>query len=65
MLLAFQPAPTFRADSTLVLIHFHVLKVALYATDVKAEDLILLEDGIPRTFTRLRAPRSRRRSRST
>ena len=40
-----------RRDSTIVLTHFHVLKNNFYVTNLRAEDVVLLEDGIPRKFT--------------
>jgi VWFA-related protein len=48
---AFQGDVVFRSDSTLALTHFHVLKNDLYVTDLKVEDVVLLEDGVPRKFT--------------
>jgi VWFA-related protein len=46
-----QPVPVFRSDTSLVLIHFHVLHKGRYATNIKPDDLVLLEDGAPRKFT--------------
>jgi VWFA-related protein len=49
--LAAQDLPVFRTDTNLALIHFHIIHKGRYATTVKPEDLILLEDGVPRKFT--------------
>jgi hypothetical protein len=51
VVLAFQNDVVFRSDSTLALTHFHVLKNNFYVTNLKAEDVVLLEDGVPRKFT--------------
>ena len=40
-----QEAPTFRADSALALVRFHVVRNNQYVTNLKPEDLVLLEDG--------------------
>lgn len=49
--LACQEPPVFRSDTSLALLHFHVIHQSRYATTIKPEDLILLEDGAPRPFT--------------
>ena len=46
-----QEAPTFRADSALALVRFHVVRNKEYVTNPKPEDLVLLEDGAARNFT--------------
>jgi VWFA-related protein len=40
--------PVFRSDTSLALIRFHVVRKRGYVDDLKAEDVILLEDGAPR-----------------
>ena len=51
-----QPAPdaspaTFRAQTRLVLLSFHVARGRNYVRDLKPADVVLLEDGKPRDFT--------------
>src|SRR6516225_4678002 len=46
-----QEAPTFRADSALALVRLHVVRNNQYVTNLKPEDLVLLEDGAARNFT--------------
>jgi len=41
----------FKAQSTLATLRFHVLRQNHYVTGLKPEDVILLEDGVPRKFT--------------
>jgi hypothetical protein len=41
----------FRADTSLALIHFHVIKSSRHATAITPADLTLFEDGVPRKFT--------------
>jgi hypothetical protein len=43
-------APTFRSQSDLVMVPFHVTRSNLYVQDLKAGDVVLLEDGHPRDF---------------
>ena len=43
--------PTFQSESALALVRFHVERKHSFAGDLKAEDVILLEDGRPRKFT--------------
>jgi VWFA-related protein len=46
-----QPAadtPVFRSDTNLALVRFHVVRKHSYASDLKRDDVILLEDGQPR-----------------
>ena len=49
--LAAQETPVFRSDTSLALVRFHVVRKEFYATDLKAADILLLEDGGPRQFT--------------
>src|SRR5580704_13902376 len=44
-------AVTFQAQTRLVLLSFHVTHGKEYLTDLKASDVVLLEDGKPREFT--------------
>jgi VWFA-related protein len=44
-------APVFRTEASLALVRFHVVRKHSYVDDLKAEDVILLEDGLPRKFT--------------
>ena len=46
-----QDLPVFRAESSLVQVRFHVTLKDRYVTDLKAADVILLEDGMPRPFS--------------
>jgi hypothetical protein len=50
-LLPAQQTPVFRASSSLALVRFHVVQKNRYNTGLKPEDVILLEDGAPRSFT--------------
>ena len=50
-LLTAQQTPVFRTASTLALVRFHVVHKNRYITDLKPEDVVLLEDGAPRKFT--------------
>jgi VWFA-related protein len=43
-----QQAPVFRTETTLALVRFHVVRKHTYVDDLKPEDVILLEDGLPR-----------------
>jgi VWFA-related protein len=43
--------PIFQTESALALVRFHVERKHSFADDLKAEDVILLEDGRPRRFT--------------
>ena len=57
------PAPaTFSAQSQLVLVPFHVARDKFYVSDLKASDVVLLEDGHPRPFTTFEAPDARKRT---
>ena len=50
-LLPAQETPVFRTDSSLALVRFRVVRKNRYITDLKGEDVVLLEDGVPRKFT--------------
>ena len=50
-LLPAQETPVFRTATSLALVRFHVVNKNRYNTDLKAEDVVLLEDGAPRKFT--------------
>ena len=50
-LLHAQDEVTFKAQSTLATVRFHVVQNDHYVTELKPEDVILLEDGAPRKFT--------------
>jgi hypothetical protein len=54
-------APTFRAQSDLVLLPFHVTRRDVYVRDLKAGDVVLLEDGHPRDFSIFEGPDTQRR----
>jgi VWFA-related protein len=46
-----EPSVTFRAQTRLVLLSFHVTHGKNYVTALKPADIVLLEDGKPRDFT--------------
>jgi VWFA-related protein len=54
--------PVFRTDTTLALVRFHVVRKRLYVTDLKQEDIVLLEDGKPRQITFLEGGLIKRRT---
>jgi VWFA-related protein len=41
----------FRSQTTLATLHFHVIQKDHYVVDLKPENIVLLEDGVPRPFT--------------
>lgn len=43
--------PVFRAGTSLALVRFHVVKSNRYVDTIKPQDLVLMEDGEPRTIT--------------
>jgi VWFA-related protein len=43
--------PIFRTETSLALVHFHVVHKNQFVTNLRPEDVILLEDGVPRKFT--------------
>jgi hypothetical protein len=49
-------APTFGSQSDLVIVPFHVTRGNLYVQDLKAADVLLLEDGHPRVFSIFEGP---------
>src|SRR5580658_4125695 len=56
-LLAQEPtAPTFNANSKLVLVPFNVQRGKYFAADLQPSDFILREDGHPREFTVFEGP---------
>ena len=50
-LLRAQDSPVFRAGTALIQVRFHVIGKDRYFTGLKPEDVVLLEDGVPRPFT--------------
>lgn len=60
-LTAQQDTPVFRTETTLATVHFHVVQGKKYVDNLKAGDLVLLEDGKPRKITFFEGgPNSRR-----
>lgn len=55
-----QESPTYRAQSDVVLVPFHVGRDKYFVPDLKASDVVLLEDGKPRQFTTFESPDARR-----
>jgi hypothetical protein len=51
-----EPTVTFRAQTHLVLLSFHVAHGKSYVPDLKKSDVVLLEDGKPREFTIFDSP---------
>jgi hypothetical protein len=51
MPLAAQQTQIFRADTSLILVPFHVARGDAYVTSLKAEDIVLMEGGAPRKFS--------------
>jgi VWFA-related protein len=58
--LAQQGTPTFRVQTTLVVVPFHVERGGHYVADLKPEDILLLEDGKPVNVTCLEGGASAR-----
>jgi hypothetical protein len=54
-----EPRPVFRAESSVVLIPFHVERDKKFVANLTAGEILLLEDGTPRTFTALEGGQSR------
>src|SRR5690348_6678959 len=50
------PSLTFHAQTRLVLLSFHSARGANYRADLQPADVVLLEDGIPRSFTVFDSP---------
>jgi hypothetical protein len=48
--------PTFRAATNLVTVPFQVRRGARSVSDLNPSDVVLLEDGVPRSFTIFEAP---------
>lgn len=49
-------APTFDANTRMVLVPFHVQRGKFFAADLQPEDVVLREDGHPRPFTVFEGP---------
>ncbi|MCX6615738.1 MAG: VWA domain-containing protein [Acidobacteria bacterium] len=54
--------PVFRAETTLALVRFHVVRKNAYVDDLKPADVVLLEDGSPRKLTLFEGGRAARRT---
>lgn len=54
--------PVFRAETTLALVRFHVVRKNIYVETLKPEDIVLLEDGVPRKLALFEGGRSARRT---
>lgn len=54
--------PVFRAETTLALVRFHVVRKNAYVDDLKPADVVLLEDGSPRKLTLFEGGRSVQRT---
>jgi len=50
------PPATYRTQTDLVLVQFHVGRDKYYVSDLKQSDIVLLEDGKPRAFTTFERP---------
>jgi len=61
-LLAAQETPVFRSEASLALVRFHVVRKQTYVVDLKPEDIVLVEDGLPRRFTLFEGGQSARRT---
>jgi VWFA-related protein len=57
-----QQEPLFRSDTTLATVAFHVVRDKHYVDDLKIEDLVLLEDGVPRKITFFEGGRGKQRT---
>jgi hypothetical protein len=52
-----EPAqPALRVQTDLVVVPFQVQRGSRAVSDLKASDVVLLEDGVPRAFTGFEAP---------
>ena len=56
-----QPEVTFRAETQLVMLPFHVAQNGTHITTLKSSDIVLLEDGKPRQFTIFDSPETQGR----
>jgi hypothetical protein len=56
-----ESSPAFHSESELVLTTFNVLRGLYFAPDVKPDDVVLLQDGRPRSFSIFEGPRTGRR----
>ena len=52
---------TFQSQASLVLVPFNVVRDKLFVPDLKSSDVVLLEDGHPRSFTAFEGPATGRR----
>ena len=52
---------TFQSQTSLVLVPFNVVRDKLFVPDLKSSDVVLLEDGRPRSFTVFEGPATGRR----
>ncbi len=48
--------PSFHVQTNVVIVHFQVRRGSRSVSDLKPSEVVLLEDGIPRSFTILEAP---------
>jgi hypothetical protein len=51
-----EPSRVFSSETNLVLVPFHVVRGEYFAPDVRAEDVLLLDNGKPREFTIFEGP---------
>ncbi len=56
-----ESSPTYHSETELVLTAFNVVRGLYFAPDVKADDVLLLEDGKPRSFSVFEGPGTGRR----
>ncbi|MGH9645806.1 MAG: hypothetical protein ACRD4E_03225 [Bryobacteraceae bacterium] len=52
---------TFQSQTSLVLVPFNVVRDKVFVPDLKSSDVVLLEDGHPRSFTAFEGPATGRR----
>jgi VWFA-related protein len=60
--LAAQETPVFRSETSLALVRFHAVQKGRYIEGLRAEDVVLLEDGKTRPFTLFESALTGRRS---
>jgi VWFA-related protein len=60
--LAAQETPVFHSGTTLALVRFHVVQKGRYVEGLKPDDVVLLDNGEPRTFTVFESAVSGRRT---
>jgi hypothetical protein len=56
-----ESSPTYHSETELVLVPFNVVRGLYFAPDVRADDVLLLEDGKPRSFSAFEGPGTGRR----